>query len=693
MVVATTTMVAMAQKTYVPKMYGNILNMDGWSSMIDSERPYGVYSFYASPQNFAFENVSGTSMNFYPTGNGIIANGEYNFIVRDIDYYYYDYYYQLYTYDAETWELKQKPRDVSSDFFSMDFTQDPTDGTIYNISYKENSSWYGDVTYTITLNKVDFANAKLTRIAELDTLFYGLAADNNGTLYGISQAGNLHKISKADGSLTLVGSLGLSEMGDSIENHLMSASFDPKTNELYFSAYLWNKNVIDFESVLLKIDTNTGKATKVLTYPDKAQVVALYIPEPEAEDGAPARATDLAVNYQGASLSGTVSFTAPTTTYDGSELTGELQYAIIVNGETLATGTTTPGAAVTVPVDVPTNGETKFVVVTSNSVGTSPEAKLTQWIGADVTEAPTNVVFNLVGTDATITWTAPNATIHGGYFNPDELTYTIVRLPDNVTVATGVGGTSFTTTLDPATLDQYSYGVSAVNYGMCSDTTWSNSLVAGPAFEVPYSNPIATLDDFNQLVVIDANGDKKYSESWGYVMEQSGFWNYNSSYGCAVYYESYNQADDWVITPKIHLLAGKAYTLTFEASKEIERYNDCMQIAYGIGYDVANYVELIDSLKPTKEFEVYTITVTPTEDGDYSFGFHAISPALHGHMYLKNITVDAVPVSGVTEVESIENSSFDIYTIDGKLIRRNATSLEGLTRGIYIVGNKKVAVM
>jgi len=118
-----------------------------------------------------------------------------------------------------------------------------------------------------------------------------------------------------------------------------------------------------------------------------------------------------------------------------------------------------------------------------------------------------------------------------------------------------------------------------------------------------------------------------------------------------------------------------------------------MQIAYGIGYDVNNYVELIDSLKPTKEFEIYSISVTPAEDGDYSFGFHAISPRLQGHMMLKNITVELAPISGVSTLKAIDNSQFDIYTIDGKLIRRNATSLEGLDRGIYIVGNKKVAVM
>jgi hypothetical protein len=31
----------------------------------------------------------------------------------------------------------------------------------------------------------------------------------------------------------------------------------------------------------------------------------------------------------------------------------------------------------------------------------------------------------------------------------------------------------------------------------------------------------------------------------------------------------------------------------------------------------------------------------------------------------------------------------DVYTIDGRLVRRQATSLEGL-KGLYLIGNKKV---
>lgn len=49
---------------------------------------------------------------------------------------------------------------------------------------------------------------------------------------------------------------------------------------------------------------------------------------------------------------------------------------------------------------------------------------------------------------------------------------------------------------------------------------------------------------------------------------------------------------------------------------------------------------------------------------------------------------------GIDAIKAIVNSSktFNIYTIDGKLVKKGATSTEGLAKGIYILGNKKVAV-
>ena len=40
----------------------------------------------------------------------------------------------------------------------------------------------------------------------------------------------------------------------------------------------------------------------------------------------------------------------------------------------------------------------------------------------------------------------------------------------------------------------------------------------------------------------------------------------------------------------------------------------------------------------------------------------------------------------------MDGKPVDVYTIDGKLVRRQTTTLRGLRKGVYVVGNKKVVV-
>lgn len=49
--------------------------------------------------------------------------------------------------------------------------------------------------------------------------------------------------------------------------------------------------------------------------------------------------------------------------------------------------------------------------------------------------------------------------------------------------------------------------------------------------------------------------------------------------------------------------------------------------------------------------------------------------------------------TGVTEVRESKSADSNVYSIDGRLIKQNATSLEGLCKGIYIFHGKKRVVM
>lgn len=45
--------------------------------------------------------------------------------------------------------------------------------------------------------------------------------------------------------------------------------------------------------------------------------------------------------------------------------------------------------------------------------------------------------------------------------------------------------------------------------------------------------------------------------------------------------------------------------------------------------------------------------------------------------------------TGIEDVKTLAGKTFDVYSIDGMLVRKNATSLSGLAKGVYVVNGKK----
>ena len=45
--------------------------------------------------------------------------------------------------------------------------------------------------------------------------------------------------------------------------------------------------------------------------------------------------------------------------------------------------------------------------------------------------------------------------------------------------------------------------------------------------------------------------------------------------------------------------------------------------------------------------------------------------------------------TGIEDVKTLAGKIFDVYSIDGMLVRKNATNLNGLAKGVYVVNGKK----
>lgn len=60
---------------------------------------------------------------------------------------------------------------------------------------------------------------------------------------------------------------------------------------------------------------------------------------------------------------------------------------------------------------------------------------------------------------------------------------------------------------------------------------------------------------------------------------------------------------------------------------------------------------------------------------------------------LSGISFELRVVDGVAEVNTAaDEKDFNVYSIDGRLVRTHATSLDGLAKGLYIVKGKKILV-
>ncbi|HNS30255.1 MAG TPA: carboxypeptidase regulatory-like domain-containing protein [Tenuifilaceae bacterium] len=103
-----------------------------------------------------------------------------------------------------------------------------------------------------------------------------------------------------------------------------------------------------------------------------------------------------------------------------------------------------------------------FITFGTNSAGDGLAAALSVWLGHDAPGAPTNVLLTGVANGGQITWTAPNKGVHGGYIDPAETRYKLVRMPGDVVVAEDLEVTEYTDIFNPG-MGNYHYTVTASN--------------------------------------------------------------------------------------------------------------------------------------------------------------------------------------------------------------------------------------
>ncbi len=270
-------------------------------------------------------------------------------------------------------------------------------------------------------------------------------------------------------------------------------------------------------------------------------------------------------------LTATLAFTAPTESFGGDALTGDVTVTAYRGEELIGTTTLAPGANGTITDNNAAQGNNKYTLVTSNSEGEGDVYEISCFCGVDIPSSVTNLKFTTAedNQSTVMSWDAPTTGAQGGYVNVEELVYTIyVPTPDGYYIEPIDETTelSYTITVEETALTGYSYYVSAKNDAGESDAN-GGSVVLGKPYALPFVEQLTGTSLANGPWYL-YNSDDSYAE-WaiGATME-----NYNlpevvtaPDGGMMVCYDSWEYAGGscGLKAPKMSLAGATAPTLYF----------------------------------------------------------------------------------------------------------------------------------
>ena len=271
-------------------------------------------------------------------------------------------------------------------------------------------------------------------------------------------------------------------------------------------------------------------------------------------------------------LTATLAFTAPTESFGGDALTGDITITAYRDDVVVGTTTCAPGATGSIVDNNAVQGINKYTLVTSNSEGEGDVYEISCFCGVDIPTQITNVKFTTAEDNQTtvMSWDAPTAGANGGYIDVENLVYTIYEPTADGYDITPIGETnelSYEITVEATTLDGYSFYVSAKNDAGESDAR-GGSVVLGKPYGLPFVEQITSPALANNPWYIFSDSEDSYAE-WrlGANME-----NYNlpevvtaSDGGMIVCYDSWEYAggSSGLKAPKMSLAGATAPTLYF----------------------------------------------------------------------------------------------------------------------------------
>lgn len=616
-------------KQAVPMKAGDGTTLFGevvYSTKMDTpESPitWGLYSFPATAGTVFTEKLIHNTI--CANGGGAYRKGKLHFVS-----YYEGYepgsllYLYFCTLDVNTLTLEKKAL-PGNEFTSigLDMTYDPVGDMLYMQAYPSNAATAPDPIYTLSTMNIE--TGKSTPIADMDRMSM-IVCDISGNMYGVRyKDGMFCKIDKSNARVTEVGSTGVNPQYNG------SATFDYKTCKLYWSTC----ERMTGKSGIYEIDITTGKATLISLYPNNEQVTCLYIPQDDeiCQLGEiPLLEADFS---NAASTTGTVTVQAPSVDANGQPISGNVTMSLYIDNKLQYSKSCAPGEKI-VETYTLTNGEhVAEAIATHPYVGKSPRKSITIWVGTDGPAAVENLKATVTASgEVTLTWDNPTTGAHGGVINTNLLYYEIRRMPGDELVIADAVGNSYVDKISNPNFRYYTYTVTGFTKGVKGASASSNRVSVGEPAAIPYLEPFDTFDAFkNNYLVYNENKD-------------DGFWGYNLDHKCLMYkYDTFNRADDWVVSPAFRFEASQTYKLKFKARSESRLYPEELEVWLGNGSDaMAMTIALLPKTELNhQEFKEYAVEITVPTSGVYFIGFHAVTQKGQYYIYLDDVAVENGP--------------------------------------------------
>ena len=471
------------------------------------------------------------------------------------DWYILDVYL-----DDDGWLNMQGEVLLEPDAVSSAMALDPVTNHIYCINPAEEGGYR---LFTIAFDEGQ-QTVSTSTIGTIPGEWNSIGIDSDGQMYGIKVArdasgvtgSTLCKIDKSNATVT-------SEIGETQQKPCTAdgAVIDTSTNSFYWLV----KERENGETRLLNVDLTSGDARIISAFESGFNPKGIFAVTKRNPD-TPLAPTDVTVSFEGKSLTGIISVNVPSANLNG-EQNGELSYKVTVEGQTL-TGDCDYGERVQIPVTVPTDNYYDFYVKIINGTLESQATNTRAYAGRAIPPSVNpSLAFDEATNEFVVTWDEPDTQYTQGYISVGDLTYKVIRYPDEVVVADGLKSREFRESIAdfPENFTLWHYTVCTYNEEIPSYSAGKTNFYplgyATPPFKEDFDN--TSLSSLAGYRIVD-NNDQPLSVRLIRSLYINEYGNLGSN--LTIYKNDNSSADEaWLIGPQTRLERGKTYFVKINA--------------------------------------------------------------------------------------------------------------------------------